>query len=193
MAAAGVVVIAVAVAVVVAGVLRDADRGGCVAEATAARPRPQTIELPACLSRLLEGRRSAEVFLDADTADVGPVKDMPGRDLGLVLATPELLGVMTFTYHGPPSEFYRVEQLVGADCKPIPHTFSYGGQGPNFQPYEDVRFARGAANYGVDFVAYDDDPQMQARLDGHAHPRLKITSATVAETARPSRARSRRT
>ena len=152
-----------------------------VLRTVAARLRPTTIELPSCLSRLLEGRRYVEVFQGADAADVGPVKDMAGRDLGLVLATPELLGVMTFTYHGPPSEFYRLEQLVGADCKPIPHTFSYGGRGPNFQPYEDVQFARGAANYGVDFGAYDDDPQMQAHLNALPSPRLRITSATLAD------------
>ena len=106
---------------------------------------------------------------------------MPGRPLGLVLATPELLGAMTFTYHGPPSEFYRLERFVGPDCKPIPHTFSNGGRGPNFVPYEDVRFARGAANYGVSFGSYDDDPQMQASLDAFPSPRLKITSATLAD------------
>ena len=174
---AGIAAVAAAITVAVTGLLRDAGGAGDGGGARAA----QTIELPPCLSRLLEGRRYAEVFQGADAADVGPVKDMAGRDLGLVLATPDLLGVMTFTYHGPPSEFYRLEQLVGADCKPIPHTFSNGGRGPNFQPYEDVRFARGAANYGVDFGAYDDDPQMQARLTALPNPRLRITSATVAD------------
>jgi serine/threonine protein kinase len=174
-AVAGGVVIAAAVAAVAVlggGGGGSGDGGGA--------PAAKTIELPSCLSKLLEGRRYAEVFQDADDADVGPVEDLPGRELGLVLATPELLGAMTFTYHGPPSEFYRLERFVGPDCKPIPHTFSGGGRGPNFVPYEDVLFARGSANYGVSFGAATDDPQMQASLDALPSPRLKITSATVA-------------
>ena len=94
-AAAGVAVLAVAAAVIVAVVLRDAggsgdggdgDGDGGGGGATAA----QTVDLPSCLSRLLEGRRYAEVFQGADNADVGPVKDMPGRDLGLK-RSPEFL------------------------------------------------------------------------------------------------------
>jgi serine/threonine protein kinase len=176
-AAAVVGVLVVAAAVAAVAVLGG--RGGGSGNGGAAAAK--TIELPSCLSELLEGRRYAEVFLDVDSADVGPIEDMSGQNLGLVLATPELLGVMTFTYHGGASEFYRLERLVGSDCRPIAHTFSGGGRGPNFEPYEDVRFADGSENYGVSFGAAGDDPQMQASLDAFPSPRLKITSATANE------------
>ena len=167
-----------AVLVVAAGAYALGRGGGSGNEAATAAVKA---ELPSCLEDLLAGTHPAEVIENVSDAPVTKYADAPGKTLGVVLEADKVLGGMTFTYSAKP-EYYRLKQFLGADCKPMPHTFQRGGSGPQFETYEKVRFDSGGRSYGVGMGASSDSPTMVANLQRFKLPELKLTEATLSRT-----------
>jgi hypothetical protein len=82
-------------------------------------------------------------------------------------------------WDNPKPQYYRLEQFLGADCRPMPHTFQHGGKGPQFETYEKVRFKNCGASFGVGMGSSEDGPTMNANLERFPTPDLTITEATV--------------